>query len=75
MLAAGSDIDAKTLDGQTPLMYAVIRGKSEFAQMLVLESADVNAVDNFQGSALSYAILAQLPQTVELLIEAGAEGN
>ena len=43
--------------------------------MLVLESADVNAVDNFQGSALSYAILAELPQTVELLIEAGAEGN
>lgn len=74
LLEAGADIDAKTLEGQTPLMYAVIQGKSEFAQMLVLESADVNAADNLQGSALSYAIQAQLPQTVELLIEAGAEG-
>lgn len=73
LLEAGADIDAKTLEGQTPLMYAVIQGKSEFAQMLVLESADVNAPDNMQGSALSYAIQAQLPQTVELLIEAGAK--
>ncbi len=55
-------------------MYAVIEGKSEFAQMLILEGADVNAADNQQGSALSYAIQAQLPQIVELLIESGAEG-
>lgn len=74
LLEAGADIDAKTLEGQTPLMYAVIQGKSGFAQMLVLESADVNAADNLQGNALSYAVQAQLPQTVELLIEAGAEG-
>lgn len=73
LLAAGACIDAKTLEGQTPLMYAVIKGKSEFAQMLVLENADLNAADNMQGNALSYAIQAELPQTVELLLEAGAE--
>ena len=73
LLAAGADIDAKTLEGQSPLMYAAVEGKSDFAQMLVLENADVNAVDNLQGSALSYAIQAELPQTVELLLEAGAE--
>lgn len=54
-------------------MYAVIKGKSDFAQMLILENADVNAADNLQGNALSYAIQAELPQTVELLLEAGAE--
>lgn len=73
LLAAGAGIDAKTLEGQTPLMYAVIKGKSDFAQMLILENADVNAADNLQGNALSYAIQAELPQTVELLLEAGAE--
>lgn len=73
LLAAGACIDAKTLEGQTPLMYAVIKGKSDFAQMLILENADVNAADNLQGNALSYAIQAELPQTVELLLEAGAE--
>ena len=73
LLAAGADIDAKTLEGQTPLMYAVIKGKSDFAQMLILDNADVNAADNLQGNALSYAIQAELPQIVELLLEAGAE--
>ena len=43
--------------------------------MLVLESAEVNAADSFQGSALSYGIQAQLQQAVELPIAAGVEMN
>lgn len=54
-------------------MYAIAKSKSEFAEMLILEGADVNATDNDQGSALSYAIDAELPQIVSLLIEAGAD--
>ena len=42
--------------------------------MLIREGADVNAVDNEQGSAMSYAIEAEMPQIVELLIAAGVKG-
>ena len=50
-----------------PLMYAIAEGKSEFVEMLILAGADVNATDNEQGSVLSYALDAEMPQIAEPL--------
>ena len=66
-------MNAKTTDGQTPLILATRSGKNDFTAMLIEQGADVNAVDNEQHSALYYASEAGLTEIVEQLLMAGAE--
>ncbi len=54
-------------------MYAIISGKSEFAEMLLKSGADIDAIDNKAQSALYYATEANLLKIVELLLAAGAK--
>ena len=42
-LAAGTDVNAKTDVGTTPLFYAAADGQKEIAELLIVKGADVNA--------------------------------
>ena len=42
-LAAGTDVDAKDMNGETPLTWAAYQGYKEIAELLIAKGADVNA--------------------------------
>ena len=43
-LAAGTDVNAKSGDGRTPLHYAAWRGHKEIIELLITNGADVNVM-------------------------------
>jgi len=54
-LAAGTDVDAKTAQGLTPLHVAAIEGHKEILKLLIAKGADVNARDWRGRTPLVYA--------------------
>ena len=72
-LAAGTDVDAKDMNGWTPLHHAALNGQKETAEILIGEGADVNAGDKI--TPLHYAAQYGEMEIVELLIDAGADVN
>jgi hypothetical protein len=53
-LNAGTDVDANTDDGFTPLNYAAANGHKEIVELLIAEGADVN-VRSILGTPLDMA--------------------
>ena len=49
-LAAGTDVNAKSGDGRTPLHYAAWRGHKEIIKLLITNGADVNVMSTKYGS-------------------------
>ena len=54
-LAAGTDVDAKTEQGLTPLHVAAIEGHKEILKLLIAKGAEVNAKDKRGRTPLVYA--------------------
>jgi hypothetical protein len=54
-LAAGTDVDAKTAQGLTPLHVAAIEGHKEILKLLIAKGADVDAKDKRGRTPLVYA--------------------
>ena len=73
-LAAGTDVDAKDMNGWTPLHHAALNGQKETVEMLIGEGADVNAGDKII-TPLHYAAQYGDKEIVELLIAKGANVN
>ena len=59
----------------TPLHFAASAGYDEIAQTLISNGANVNAVDGFGRTALSYAAQHNYAQTVKTLLAAKADPN
>lgn len=57
-LNAGAEINARTLDWYTPLMYAVMFGTAEAVKVLIDAGADVNARNFQRQTALSLAVIS-----------------
>ena len=74
-LNMGADINARTGNGVTPLMYASQNGHLTVVKMLILNGADVNAVPDNEVSAIIGASLFNQVDVVELLIQNRAEIN
>ena len=51
----GANLDNKTDNGRTPLLYAAERGKNPMVQELLLRGADVTAQDKDGNSAVELA--------------------
>ena len=54
-IAAGADVNAKHMNGTTPLYVAALGGHKEIAELLIEKGADLNAKDNDGGTPLDWA--------------------
>ncbi|KAF8247085.1 ankyrin, partial [Wilcoxina mikolae CBS 423.85] len=76
LIEAGARVDERDDEGQTPLYWAVERGREDAVRMLIEKGGDINAMDACGMSPLSRAC-AQCcvhvnTRMVKLLIENGA---
>ena len=69
------DVDARDMDGSTPLMKAVLIGNRQFAEVLLDHGADVNARNIHGITPLMVAAHAGRNEIARLLIDRGADVN
>ena len=74
-LAAGVDVNAKSDDGGTPLLYAAAYGHRKIVELLIAAGADVNVKNENGKTTLHFAVLNGRKVIVELLIAKGADVN
>ena len=84
-IAAGADVNAKSDNGWTPLLYAALNefpplggpysGRNETVKLLIAAGADVNAKIDNGGTPLHGAALKGHKEVAELLIAKGADVN
>ena len=73
-LAAGTDVNAKTGSGWTPLHYAAREGHKEITDLLLTNGADVNAKNDEGGTPLDWAeCCADKKETADLLRKHGGK--
>jgi hypothetical protein len=66
LLAAGADINVKSRDGQSALIFAVGLNDTAFTEMLLKAGANPDEPDALGASARKYAVLFNKPDIVEL---------
>ena len=73
LLNAGTDVNAREHEGETPLMYAAVAGKTEVVKLLLDRGADINATSSNHETALARAVGIKQYDTVKLLLDRGAD--
>ncbi|HVY33564.1 MAG TPA: ankyrin repeat domain-containing protein, partial [Caulobacteraceae bacterium] len=73
LIAKGADVNAADLKGQTPLMWAAAKGRSDNMAVLIKHGANVNAVTKSGFTALHFALKSKVDAGVTLLADAGAD--
>ena len=74
-IAAGTDVDARDGEGETPLHDATFYGHKEIVELLIAKGADVNAKNKRVGTPLHGAAANGDKEIAELLIAKGADVN
>jgi len=69
-LAAGTDVNAKTDEGETPLHYAKTK---EIYELLIANGADVNAKTDRGRTPLDWTIMRKHPEIADLLRKHGGK--
>lgn len=69
---AGADVNTRSKDGYTPLMYAVTKGNPEVVREILSGGADINAQSSTGWTALMFAAKDE-PALIEVLVSAGAD--
>ncbi|MGR9101114.1 MAG: ankyrin repeat domain-containing protein [Gammaproteobacteria bacterium] len=72
LLSFGADVDAKTQEGQTPLIYAALFNEITVMEALLAKGATVDAMDISAMSPLNYAAGFGYDEAVRLLLSHGA---
>ena len=76
LISVGADVNARSTDGWTPLMFAARKSTPEIVQLLLEKGADVNARGIFGRTPLMFAARkSSTPEMVQLLLEKGADVN
>ena len=73
LVERGVDVDAITVEGITPLMYASQNGYIEIMEYLISKGADVNATPYNNVTPLIGAVRTGHYKAVKILLEAGAK--
>jgi ankyrin repeat protein len=73
LIAAGEDVNGKTDDGETALMWAVWGDHAEVVEALLTAGAEVNAKAKDGRTALKIAQVAGHTRMVKLLRQAGGK--
>ncbi len=74
-IASGADVNIKDdMMGYTPLIYAIIDGNKEMAELLISKGADLNIQDTRMGyTPLMWALNSNKAEMAEMLLEKGAD--
>ena len=72
LLNEGADINARAMNGMTPLILASWRGHTKVVEVLLRRGADVTAKSNAGSTALTLATQRGHKKIIELLRENGA---
>ncbi len=69
------DVNVKSPDGATSLMWAIANNDMELARALLKHGAKANVISNYGASALQEAIKQNDLEMVRTLLDAGADVN
>jgi len=70
---AGADLNQRSVEGMTPLMYAVDKKKKEAVQLLLEHGVEINATDVHGNTALHYACFHGNYRLGKMLVEHKAD--
>jgi hypothetical protein len=73
LLAAGQDVNAQNIQGETAFSYACARNAIAAAKLLVDRGADINTIDAGGGSPLDWAVCWVSPEFREWLKSIGGK--
>jgi ankyrin repeat protein len=71
LLGAGADLNARDLNGITPLQWAIVSGSEKVARVLLEQGADVNNIDKYNNTALLSALTAHRHDILDMLLDYG----
>lgn len=71
LLKHGADINQRSDDGKTPLMWAATRNNCDMMQFLLENGADVNAVDNEGLNVLDVCVIRNVFKATKFIYHGG----